>query len=154
MCRCHFIFSIQKVDSSIKYIGVDSCLFFINMNRKRNIPVIESDIRNVSVLKDDSIDICFSRHTFEHQSRFQEILDEMIRIGKKEACHIFFIKPSSTEKISYDKQTNLYHNTYSKDDIEEHLRKNQKVLYWNWIDLNSNENALHIYLKDVNDGNV
>ena len=141
-------YGIKNKYPDIEYVGVDSCSFFITMNKRRNIPVIESDIRNVTNLADSSMDICFSRHTFEHQSFFKDILKEMIRIGKKEACHIFFIKPSNEENINYDSKTDLYHNTYSKNDIEEYLLTNPKVASWNWTDLTQSENALHIYLHN------
>ena len=100
----------------IKYIGVDSCKYFINLNIDRGLNMIESDIRNITV-PDSSIDIVFSRHTFEHQPTFRDILGELIRVAIKEITHIFFIKPSDTEDIKYSHEDNLYHNCYSKTDI-------------------------------------
>ena len=88
-----FYLSLKDVYSEIKYVGVDSCTFFVEMNTRNGIPTIQSDIRNIPDIKDSSVDMCYSRHTFEHQPDFETILGEMIRIGKKEACHIFFIKP-------------------------------------------------------------
>jgi ubiquinone/menaquinone biosynthesis C-methylase UbiE len=140
-----FYYSIKHVSQDIEYTGIDSCNFFINMNADRNITIINSDIRNIPALTDSSIDICFSRHTFEHQPTFTNILSEMIRIGKKEACHIFFIKPDNNpEAISYGGE--LYHNKYSRKDIDTFLLANAKVNTWNWIDLNDKEIALHVTL--------
>ena len=140
-----FYYSIKKKSENIAYTGVDSCVFFVTMNNKRNIHTINSDIRHIPVLPDSSVDICFSRHTFEHQPSFNIILSEMIRIGKKEACHIFFIKPDNTpESIKYSDE--LYHNKYSRIDIDAFLSNTKKVLKWNWINLNDKEVALHVIL--------
>jgi ubiquinone/menaquinone biosynthesis C-methylase UbiE len=140
-----FYYSIKNKSENIEYTGVDSCIFFVTMNTKRNIPMINSDIRNIPALADSSVDICFSRHTFEHQPSFNIILSEMIRIGKKEACHIFFIKPDDTpESIRYSNE--LYHNKYSRKDIDTFLSNNTKVLKWDWNNLNDKEVSLHVIL--------
>jgi hypothetical protein len=70
----------------------------------------------------------------------------MIRIGKFEACHIFFIKPHSNKTVTNHDGT-LYHNTYSIQEIESFLSRNPKVSSWKWVDINKEENALHILLK-------
>ena len=70
----------------------------------------------------------------------------MIRVAEKYVVHIFFIKPGETEKINYWDAENLYHNTYSKDDIEKYLSKNSKVKSFEWMDINKDENALVISL--------
>jgi ubiquinone/menaquinone biosynthesis C-methylase UbiE len=138
--------TLKKNNINLEYTGVDSCQYFIELNRKNGLKMIDSDIRKISV-SDNSYDIVFSRHTFEHQPNFDIILDELIRISSKEICHIFFIKPKDEQIIKYDEPSNLYHNIYSKILIEEHLLKNKKVKNWIWIDINENECALHVYLS-------
>ena len=139
--------TLKQNDINIRYVGVDSCAFFIKMNVLKGIPMINSDIRNIKDLSDSSIDIVFSRHTLEHQNNFRDELTEMIRIAKYEACHIFFIKPQEKETISYTIDDNLFHNIYSQTDIDTFLKNNPKVLEWKWVDINDKENALHIYVK-------
>ena len=70
----------------------------------------------------------------------------MIRVASKYVVHIFFIKPDETEKINYWEEENLYHNRYSKNDIENYLSKNSKVKSFEWLDINEAENALVISL--------
>jgi len=142
-----FYDTLKNHNITINYQGVDSCTHFIQLNCARNIPMIESDIRSISSLNNDSIDIAFSRHTMEHQSSYIELLNEMIRICKYEACHIFFIKPAEKEEIKYSDGLDLYHNKYAKSMIEKTLAEHPKVKEWKWIDINQSENALHIYMK-------
>lgn len=141
-----FYYSLKNVNENIQYLGVDSCKFFVDLNKSRNIPMLESDIRKIASLPDNSVDWAYSRHTLEHQPNFKLLLEEMIRIGKCEACHIFFIKPHSNKTITNHDGT-LYHNTYSIQEIESFLSSNPKVASWKWVTLNNEENALHILLK-------
>jgi ubiquinone/menaquinone biosynthesis C-methylase UbiE len=149
-CGCGngtFYYTLKNNNINIEYTGVDSCEYFIELNTSNGIKMINSDIRNIDI-SDNSYDIVFSRHVIEHQPEFNIILNEFIRIGKKEVCHIFFIKPhnETEDKINYDNKSNLYHNNYSKKSIENFLSKNKKISSWNWIEINDKENALHIYL--------
>lgn len=133
---------------NIKYTGADSCVKFINDYRMRGIDMLETDIRNFKNTPDSAYDCAFSRHTFEHQPDYKIILNELIRIAKMETCHIFFIKPTlEAEQIIYTKHLDLYHNKYCITDIEETLKQNSKVLNWEWVNINNQECALHIYLK-------
>jgi ubiquinone/menaquinone biosynthesis C-methylase UbiE len=88
---------------------LDSCKFFLQLNRDQNRAVIDTDLRKVPA-EDSIVECAFSRHTFEHQDCFETILSEMIRIGKKEAMHIFFIQPRDKTEINYDAAIDLYHN--------------------------------------------
>lgn len=131
----------------LRYTGVDSCSFFLDDLTSRGVHVINSDIRNIEQLDANTYDITFGRHVLEHQDDFKELLHEMIRIGKKEALHIFFIKPTTIRTISFDPEKNLYHNTYSHREIDEFLQSNPKVNTHIWVDLNKDECALHIFNK-------
>lgn len=135
-------FKNNKLD--ISYTGVDSCDFFIKTNNSLGINTLAGDIRNLTGISDSEYDIGFSRHTLEHQPTFNNELNELIRISKFEACHIFFIKPSDICKINYDSASNLYHNVYSRIEINDFLENHKKVKSWNWADINTNEIALHI----------
>ena len=146
-----FYSSLIKLNKDIQYVGVDSCDFFIELNTKRNIPVIKSDIRHMPAIADSSFDICFSRHTFEHQLSFDKVLTEMIRVGRKEACHIFFIKPDEKKELiilGTDDYKDLFHNKYCKSDIEYLLSNHSKVKSFYWKDLNEQEVALHVLLRE------
>jgi hypothetical protein len=71
----------------------------------------------------------------------------MIRVAKNYVVHIFFIKPGEKEEIKYWEEENLYHNHYSKEDIENYLTKNSRVKEFSWLDINDKENALIVTLK-------
>jgi hypothetical protein len=90
--------------------------------------------------------LSYSRHLFEHLPSYKDALKEMIRISSKYVVHIFFIKPSEEENINYWEEENLYHNQYSKNDIEKYLARNKKVKSFEWMDINDKENALVITL--------
>lgn len=139
--------SLKKNNVNIEYTGVDSCNFFVETNNKLNINTLFGDIRKLTGINDSTYDIGFSRHTLEHQPTFELELNEMIRISKYEACHIFFIKPDSDPEVKYEKESDLYHNKYSKKRINNFLKARKKVKSWDWIDINENECALHIILK-------
>ena len=68
----------------------------------------------------------------------------MIRLAKKEAIHVFFIIPGENEIINYDEKQNLYHNTFSKPEIEKYLKANNDVDSFSWIQLTETEAALSI----------
>ena len=135
-----------KID--LTYTGVDSCKYFVNTNNSKGINTIESDITKMQGISDKSYDIVFSRHTFEHQPQHQPILNEMIRVAKREACHIFFIKPGETDLVNYSPTDNLFHNRYSVFSIETTLKNNIRVVSWKWVEINEKECALHVYLNE------
>ena len=140
--------TLKNLNIPINYTGVDTCSYLIDLNRQNGIKMIDSDIRQIPV-SDNSYDIVFSRHTFEHQPNFDIILNELIRIASKEMCHIFFIKPSSKQVIDYNQKTNLYHNIYSKSLIEYQLQQNKKVKNWSWIDINEKECFLCTFIYRI-----
>jgi ubiquinone/menaquinone biosynthesis C-methylase UbiE len=133
---------------ALQYTGVDSCDYLINLGKEHGIDIINSDVRNMNNILTSSYDFGFSRHVFEHQESFNPALSELIRVSKYEACHIFFIKPSETQLIHYNSNNNLYHNTYSIHDINAFLQNNKKVNYWEWVNINKGEVALHIILSE------
>lgn len=139
---------LEKYNIKIDYLGVDSCDFFISECINNNINVLKSDIRNVPY-EDKCFDLVFGRHVIEHQECFKQLLCEMIRLAKKEVIHIFFIKPSDdiNDKIIYDKKKNLYHNIYSKNEIDKYLKENIRVISWYFNDINQIESVLHINVQ-------
>jgi ubiquinone/menaquinone biosynthesis C-methylase UbiE len=128
-----------------EYLGVDSCVHLKEVNESKNIPFLNAPVEKTG-LGDDSCELSYSRHLFEHLPSYKDVLKEMIRISSKYVVHIFFIKPSDDEKLNYWEEENLYHNEYNKKDIEKYLKRNKKVKTFEWIDINDKENALVITL--------
>ena len=145
-----FYDTLHQLHVGIAYTGVDTCAYFLRVGRERGVSMIDADIRKIPVV-DGAFDVAFSRHTFEHQPNVESIMNELIRVGRYEMCHIFFIKPlagaGQKEVINWDHTTNLYHNTYTQEGVESILRGNSKVNTWKWVDINDQECALHVYLK-------
>lgn len=139
-------FGYKNDGYDIDYLGVDSSLILFNKNTEAGVPMIHSDIVSTP-LKDGQYEVSFSRHVWEHQPTYKRCLDEMIRVASKEVIHIFFIKPSY-EYIDYNPSENLYHNRYSKNEIEAYCLNNPKVKSIHWEDVNKDECVIFINLND------
>lgn len=140
-------FAYEKENPKVMYTGVDSSQFLYNKNKENNVPMILADADKTG-LKDNSTEVAYSRHVLEHQASYEPILTEMIRISSKLAMHIFFIPPREKEIINYNESNNLYHNTFSRSEIEEFLTNHDKVDKWDWVPiLSTTEEVLVINLK-------
>jgi len=139
-------FGFKNDNINIEYTGVDSSSILVDKNLKQGIPMIKAEAHSIPI-EDSSYEIAFSRHVLEHQPSFGPVLDEMIRIGKKLAAHIWFKKPSNQEIISYDQAQQLYHNIYNKEDINKYILSNQKVKNFEWVEIDETESLLLIWLK-------
>jgi ubiquinone/menaquinone biosynthesis C-methylase UbiE len=140
-------FAYQKEYPELKYTGVDSSIILNERNSKLGVPMVLASAENTR-LASDFAEVAFSRHVLEHQPKFQPVLTEIIRIASNIAIHIFFIPPSdNSEHIGYDSSQNLYHNRYSKKDIEEYVTSNPKVKSYEWINIENIESALIVHIK-------
>lgn len=137
--------SLKDDGYEFEYLGIDSCVHLTEVNQSKDIPFLNSSVEKTG-LKDNSYELSYSRHLFEHLPSYKDVLKEMIRISSTYVVHIFFIKPSEEEKINYWQEENLYHNQYAKIDIEKYLKPNKKVKSFEWMDINDKENALVITL--------
>ena len=131
-----------------KYLGIDSCIHIKGVTDELKIPFLKAPIEKTG-LEDGSFELSYSRHVLEHLPTYKDALEEMIRVSNKYVLNVFFIKPTNDEKINYWKEENLYHNTYSKGEIENCLKKNSKVESFGWIDINDKENALVVNIRRV-----
>lgn len=136
---CDTYYGYINDNYQIDYTGLDSCQYFIEKAKKDKINVIESDMNKID-LSDSSYDVVYGRHILEHLPTFKDALGEMIRISRFETIIIFFIKPVNKEEIKYASDLDLYHNIYSKNEIEEFLSN----FDFEWLDLNKNEIVLKI----------
>jgi ubiquinone/menaquinone biosynthesis C-methylase UbiE len=140
---CDDYFEYKKLDPTIVWGGLDSSKF-LSEKRNKKIPVLNREADNTK-FDDSSWEVVYSRHVLEHQASFRPVLTEMIRISSGLVMHIFFIPPREKEIINYNATDNLYHNTFSRPEIEEFLHKNLKVHSWGWFPIDSTtEEALVI----------
>ena len=128
------------------YLGIDSCVHLKELNESKGINFLQAAVEKTG-LEDNSYELSYSRHVFEHLPTYKDALKEMIRVASKYVVHIFFIKPNDEEKIDHWEQENLYHNHYKKTDIETYLKRNKKVKSFEWLDINDSENALVISIN-------
>lgn len=136
-------FGYKSDGYEIDYLGIDSCTEISKLNKSRGVPFLLEDISDTS-LEDESFEVVFGRHILQHQPSFHYVLDEMIRVAKKEAIHVFTPSPGNIDIIHYDESDNLYQNTYSKKSIEDYIPNN---LSFEWQSVpNSMENGGEIIL--------
>jgi hypothetical protein len=71
----------------------------------------------------------------------------MIRLASKEAINVFFMVPGEEEIIHYDEVENLYHNTFSRHDIQAFLEEREDVESYIWTFIVEGEIGLIINKK-------
>lgn len=148
-------FGYKNDNIAIDYVGMDITQRLVDFALEKGINAKQGSIEAIPCA-DNSFDVCYARHIFEHLSYYEKAFDEVIRVAKKEVIAIFFIMPESapddivctTEKCSL-----LYNNRYDKRGIEEYIKKNDKVESFSWEILKKttpygDEGILHIYLKE------
>lgn len=140
--------ALKSEEYEFDYLGIDSCTHLKEVNESKGIPFLNVPVEKTG-LKDDSYELSYSRHVFEHLPTFKDALREMIRVSNKYVIHIFFIKPGEENEKNYWAEENLYHNRYSISNIETYLNGNKKVQSFKWVNINDNENALVITLTGI-----
>lgn len=143
MCDDYFQYKIIP----IVWTGIEGSDYLYKHSQEKEIPVIYAEAHNTA-LPDSSTEVSYSRHVLEHQADYKPILSEMIRVASKLVIHTFFIPPRDKEIISYNKDNNLYHNTFSRPEMEEFLMNNPKVKTFGWMnEVAPTEEALIIELN-------
>lgn len=73
-------------------------------------------------LADKSFDFVYCRHVWEHCPDYKKPLQEMLRVARRGAAVVLFrYKESGMDEINfdtYDGLENVYHNTYSRGNID------------------------------------
>ncbi len=140
---CTEYFGYKADNYVIDYVGVDATPKLVELAKSKGIDVRQGYIEKIP-LPDNFAEVSYIRHIVEHLPSFEPAVKEAIRIASKEVIVIFFIKPDDSTIINFDPSERLYHNKYSKSDIERSLNENPKVKSFNWIDINQNEILLSI----------
>lgn len=142
-------YAFKQDGYTIEYTGLDSCNFFIKLNRENGIQMVEAELEKTLPITDNSYDLVYCREVIEHLSFYEKTISEFIRIGKKEVLILWFIKPDNAgEQINYWAAEDLYHNKYNLNKLENFILDNSKVKNLEWININEKQDALHIYLKE------
>lgn len=141
-------YGYKNDDYKIRYVGMDSCDKFVEINSESGIKMIKAELEENFNIVDNSYDCVFCKDVLEHLKDYKNTLSEMIRVAKKEVIVGWFIKPiNDEERINYWDQEDLYHNEYNINELESFIKENEKVLSFEWVNVDNKEFNLHIYLK-------
>src|SRR3989304_8937372 len=148
---CIDYWNLKFAKENIDYLGLEITPKLIDRAKLLGIPVIQGSIEAIP-LQDNAFDLCFARHILDHLDGYQKAMNELIRVAKKEALVVFFIRPSTQEQDQIVLGTNngydLYHNQYCKKKLEEFILQNPKVKGIKWNELNIDNTLLHIELHN------
>lgn len=140
----------KKNCPNIYYLGVDLTPAFVDNAIKLGIPAQLGKIQELPCL-DSSFEVTYARHILEHLDSYEDAIKELVRVAKKEVIIVFFIPPHGNESNRiFIKELNgypIYHNRYSKSQIESFLKSLKKVKNFHWEDISSSsESILHIII--------
>ncbi len=111
-----------KNRKDISYECTDITRQIVELGTQKGIPSKLSDIENLDY-PDESFDLVYCRHVFEHLPGFKKALSEMIRTSRKSVVVIFWMLNEESEEdiISFEPSLNLFHNKYVPDNIKKYL---------------------------------
>lgn len=146
---CIDYFGLKQEHVHVEYIGMDVTPKLIDIATQNKVPVLRASIENIP-LSDSSIELAYSRHILEHLDDYKQAVKELIRVASKEVLVVFFIPPLDGDidqiNLSLDRGYPLYHNCYSRNQIESYLKTFDKVKNWKWEKVTAQEEFLHIYV--------
>lgn len=120
-------FKNEKID----YHSVEITNKIIDLANKNNISCEYGSIEGTN-LPENSYELVYTRHVFEHLDYYDDALKEMLRLASKYVVVIFWlISQGDEDNIEYVEIEDLYHNSYSKEKISQKLK--EKNLDFEWI---------------------
>jgi ubiquinone/menaquinone biosynthesis C-methylase UbiE len=123
-------YNLYFKSSDKKYSAIDITDKVVNNGLENGIDVSLSSIEYIKKT-DDEYDLVYCRHVLEHQDFYQRSIDEMIRVSKKYVIVIFWLlSEKENDLIKYDEREFLYHNSYSKKNIEKYLESKGVKFVW------------------------
>ena len=143
-------YGIQKF-KNLSYTGLDITPEMVEFNQNKGINCVQGSANNIP-FDDSTFDVVHCRHVIEHMEDFISPISEMIRVAKNLVLVSFFIEPLETGKSQYSldnegTEYEIYHNQYSKEDINRVLNQNKKVKSYKYFDLPSpSKELLKIFL--------
>lgn len=140
-------YGLKKDNIDAAYTGVDITPSLVKLAKDQGIDFVEGDIENLP-FHDNKFEISHARHILEHLDAYEKAISELIRVSSKEVFITFFIKPQKATIINLNRCNEylLYHNTYSKNEIETFVKNNPKVSDVEWVDMPNGEIILKVFL--------
>ena len=118
----------------------------------KGINCIQGSANNIP-FEDSTFEVVHCRHVIKHMEDFAKPINEMIRVSKYLVLISFFIEPLESGQSQYSldnegTEYEIYHNRYSKKNINEILIKNPKVKKFKYSKLpDPSKTLLKIYLN-------
>ena len=141
-----------KQYKNLTYTGLDITPEMVKFNVDKGINCIQGSANDIP-FEESSFEVVHSRHVIEHMENFVKPVNEMIRVSKCLVLISFFIEPLESSKSQYSldnvgTEYEIYHNRYSKKDINKTLSKNPKVKKFKYSKLpEPSKTLLKIYLN-------
>lgn len=121
---------LKRSNPGLLYTGVDITPELVEFNKSRGIDCFQGNA-NALPFKTNSFDVVHCRHVVEHMSNITSPLNEFIRVASQKVYLVFFIGPSIFKsRIKLDNEGTdgeVFHNSYSKREIKNILKSNEKV---------------------------
>lgn len=131
---------------AIDYKGLDVTPKLVQLARDRGIDVTQGYLEQIP-LPDQCVDVVYIRHVLEHLPHHAAALREAVRVARKEVLVVFFRKPrEGPDNINHNPASNLYHNGYNRQGIEDVVRAQPRFRELSWLEVNRSENVLSILL--------
>lgn len=127
MLECGFGFPlvakfITERGLPIKYVGLERTAAFLKPAATEfsngQISFVQGDMENLSILKDGSFDLVYTRHTLEHLSHYVGPVKEFRRIARIKVVIILSAELMGKEKIRFMGKWGCHRNTYRKSSFE------------------------------------
>lgn len=119
--------------SNKKYSAIDITDSIVNQGLKKRIDITLSSIEDIKK-ESNSFNLVYCRHVLEHQDYFEKSLEEMIRVSNKYVIVTFFLLSENKDDIiNYDKESKLYHNSYSMYKIEKFIESRNFKYKWEFL---------------------
>lgn len=143
-------YGFKDENYQIRYMGLDSCHYLIDLHRSKDIPMIEAELDNPFPIRDNTYECVYGREIIEHLQYHRRTIDEFIRVASKEVIISWFIKPDDEpEDIRYRQDEDVFHNKYNKNQLEQFILSNDGVEELFWHQPNEKHAVLHIKKKPV-----
>jgi len=119
--------------SNNNYSAIDITDSIVENGKNNGIDIVLSSIEDINKTS-NSYDLVYCRHVLEHQDNFEKSLDEMIRVSRKYVVVVFWILSEGDGVIKFDEVEKLFHNSYSKKEIESFLLSKSLKFNWHYLD--------------------
>lgn len=149
---CTEFFEFRKLKYDLEYYAIDITPIVVQEGKKKGIRIEQGSIDSLPY-PDNFVDVCICFDCLNHQKDFEQQINEMLRVAKKELIISFFksFSDDSSDTINEgwheNKECTLIYNHFSKSRLEKFLNK-KEVQYNLKIEKGSKRSLL--FIKKLN----